>query len=72
MMEDCDSTDRTLTLDLWLSVVQAESAKESVRVLNPETVKGGMMSKSFVAYTVQLVLAPDHSGLNDGGSTGTS
>ena len=69
MMEDCDSTDRTLTLDLWLSVVQAESAKESVRVLNPETVKGGMMSKSFVAYTVQLVLAPDHSGLNDGGST---
>ena len=39
MMEDCDSTDRTLTLDLWLSVVQAESAKESVRVLNPETVK---------------------------------
>ena len=69
MMADSDSSDSELKLDQWLSVVHTESQKESIAVLNPETVKGGMMSKSFVSYTLQLNLASDHAGIVTGSTT---
>ena len=69
MMDDRDSTDGTLTLESWLSQVRTESSKESVLILNPETISPAGFKKPYVIYTVQLVLARDHPSLNDGEPT---
>ena len=69
MMEDRDSADGPLTLESWLSQVRTESSKESVLVLNPESITPKGFKKPYVMYTVQLVLARDHPSLNDGEPT---